>query len=1688
MIKNKKVLKSIALFFVANLLFNVLLPLLDIGISKTYASTNKVQQQGVTAPNIVDLKTGDMNYSVPFISLPGGYDFNLSYNAGIQQTEKSSWVGLGWDLKVGEISRVVNGYPDDYAGPEWENLYGGVPEIKLHNDCNYGGSTITFSCGEYKLVNLIEAGVFDNSISSLTIPNGYSVTVFSEDNFSGSSVVFAASDDCLNNNGIDNALSSIKITRVSATRQYKPYGILNGYKMTQGKTVGSSLNDNISFDTYVSHFSDLIGTFTSYQYGGDGGATRPFTVFDNKCRHPYFPDGDTYFGGTFPNYDAYTVSGGTVAGNIQPVILQNPTLYHSNRSESLNNRASYIRKLFTNAKPNFRFINDFAQSFTTSNVSSFTGSTYNDISIDLGTNNLGYTPNYNGTSYGAPDFLSGSKHVDYFTNGEISDLTSTGAKSKGFIGYEGMPNTTARNSVTFFGVGTFNVQDQIGGYSITDVNGMTYHYALPVYEYGRTNYTKGFNGKITTTILNQPYAFKWLLTTITAPDFIDRNNNGYADEADWGNWTNFVYGKHLDNEIKDPHSGMHISQNNSEVKYTSMFETYYLDAAFNRANVVLFAKESRSDAYQHKGFLLRLSSATLFTSDGVRAIRSAKGFTSTTLYGDINSIRNITPDSYLSGSEISNLSTTVTNYISLVIGESRLNQDYSLCREVPYSSGPGIGRLTLNSVSYFGKNGSQLQPDYSFEYELSTPKTSELYVTHVPGDPGFGSRMGRVDFGNTSHNFVEGDIIKFTISSTTYYATLVKAIPATSKFDVVYLSWTIPGSAQVWVPAVTATETKNPPYMDGYYDTWGYFKSDKDYTPNLQNKNHKTTNISAITVDAWCLRKISTPTGAIIELEYESDTYSDVASMEGKRVLNVHPNIGFKPGTNSASYSALTNDGTYFFGMKFLKSHLTSNEYKLRFLDYDASSAIENNISAGSTVRMVSIPVYEFGATMFLSYAADITVLSKGIDAQGSYITVLIPTTAFEFLNGDDECVHRGSYLIIDNKKMIRYGGGVRVKSVSLKELYNGDVFKTTYDYSKRATQITSGSVTHDPCEYDMIDNTFEQVKATYPYTLPSSMNMIKNVIVNQYKNELAKLLNPFESVRYFVPPPAVNYEYVTIKNYANSIPENTSQEYQYSIFKKSMIVRDVINSSTPNEAVGGTDGSGIPLDKKSFACIVNTAYKDLTSKAGLLLCVKTFDAQDKVIAKQKYNYSNESSLPNNQGIIGQVFNEDRYGSREEIRPHPAFGYLIHHINEYRYCITNSFHRYPTILLSTETTNLLKGLSDKVTFHKYDFYSGSPIEIITHDSYGNSFKKKLVPLHDTPHSGGCNFLKRDGGHNRLVQISEEYIYKVDPANFDTHIGLIDAKVNQWGRVASNIKLRRYDSNVDEHVYEDDINTVQDETCISLPYRTYVWNSPKMNADGTYAEFAPFSASNPNANWKKIQETKTIDQYSNIISQSNINGNLVVNNYNKAEGGNYNAAFRTTSQTNSNTFTHLDFETNGIKVSGVIPHSGERVYSVSLPLALDMPALTPGKYYKTSIWVHESSTPSASLIVNVSGSGKQESFFQKLNSGTAEKCGSWYKLSIDFKMPDWATSANMTSGTYPYESGQTYLDDFRLQEVEEEGSAYVYDKLTNQLTHILDKDNFCTRCQYDDQGRVKALYKETPNGEVKVKEYKYNLVK
>ena len=154
-------------------------------------------------------------------------------------------------------------------------------------------------------------------------------------------------------------------------------------------------------------------------------------------------------------------------------------------------------------------------------------------------------------------------------------------------------------------VNEYDLRKLIGAYKITNESGVTYHYSLPVYAYDEYQLNqdkdkpKGGSGEIYTETENhEPYAYTWLLTGITGPDFVDRNNDGQLDDGDWGYWVKFDYGRWTDKYgWRSPYEGFHSDINSQYETYSYGYkELYYLNKISTKSHVAIFEKQIRADA------------------------------------------------------------------------------------------------------------------------------------------------------------------------------------------------------------------------------------------------------------------------------------------------------------------------------------------------------------------------------------------------------------------------------------------------------------------------------------------------------------------------------------------------------------------------------------------------------------------------------------------------------------------------------------------------------------------------------------------------------------------------------------------------------------------------------------------------------------------------------------------------------------------------------------------------------------------------------------------------------------------------------------------------------------------------------------------------------------------------------------
>lgn len=116
-IQKSRGFKIVSAFLVLNILAEIAAPTTALALTGGPKQPEFSSFTPIGVSDMVDLSSGDMNYNIPLMDV-GGYPLNIAYSSELGMDDEASWVGLGWNLSVGQINRSVRGLPDDFNGDE----------------------------------------------------------------------------------------------------------------------------------------------------------------------------------------------------------------------------------------------------------------------------------------------------------------------------------------------------------------------------------------------------------------------------------------------------------------------------------------------------------------------------------------------------------------------------------------------------------------------------------------------------------------------------------------------------------------------------------------------------------------------------------------------------------------------------------------------------------------------------------------------------------------------------------------------------------------------------------------------------------------------------------------------------------------------------------------------------------------------------------------------------------------------------------------------------------------------------------------------------------------------------------------------------------------------------------------------------------------------------------------------------------------------------------------------------------------------------------------------------------------------------------------------------------------------------------------------------------------------------------
>lgn len=129
--RQRTAFKSIAFTVLLCFSAQCFVPVITIALTNGPTQPEFSVFEPVGSTNMVNEFTGAFTYNIPVVSIPGpngsGYALSLSYHSGMSAEDDASWVGYGWTLNPGAITRTKRGFPDDYNGANVE-YWNKIPE------------------------------------------------------------------------------------------------------------------------------------------------------------------------------------------------------------------------------------------------------------------------------------------------------------------------------------------------------------------------------------------------------------------------------------------------------------------------------------------------------------------------------------------------------------------------------------------------------------------------------------------------------------------------------------------------------------------------------------------------------------------------------------------------------------------------------------------------------------------------------------------------------------------------------------------------------------------------------------------------------------------------------------------------------------------------------------------------------------------------------------------------------------------------------------------------------------------------------------------------------------------------------------------------------------------------------------------------------------------------------------------------------------------------------------------------------------------------------------------------------------------------------------------------------------------------------------------------------------------------
>ena len=1669
-IRNRRVLRIFSIFSMLVFLNQLVFPTVSYALTSGPNQPEYTSYEDAGSSDMVNLLTGDFNFTMPILTVPNGTDAGftipLSYHAGIGPDQEASWVGLGWNINVGSITRGVNGFPDDASG---ESQVVSVKDLTGRRgwNANFLGTSMGWDSqvGHYGVLNLgFKVGYEEQGVSSVGLAGLYvsdGGTSFDAKEFAITVVTVvitiltygaattatqvwtqAAMDvasqiasDAVTPDHIPSAGAAgyWKYNRdkdsklfytnywiwLDQTRVEDMYGTLFLDKASQ---LSSSESDyvqepfHLKLGANINGVAQTIKRFPRSTFAVNKGAASDITIDLS---------GDDYINNSSPAllaYDNFQVNGPGISGSIKPYRLETGTVSVPREMTESHQRLNLVPYLdygtnkvpfmYEGAVGNRYYHHNGGATATSINpyygVSVSKQSTANGDVLQYDLNDVTFDSERTRTDVSGTKKIPQGRSVEWMTNIEIKN-TSGAFTNNTFLDYAtGNERTSFRSNFDFGGRTTL-----FGSEYNSSTRDITLPASSPVAAGSVVDLIFVMeDAEPNSPVYNRFYSFANVTVASTTSTTIRLSSAVDLPSAPW-------VVKRVEITVKNSPKpdtmigGFAITGENG-MTYHYAIPVYDYD---------FFSKTTeRSDPENKYSTVQRTGQ---FANTWLLTAITGPDFVDR---GGANNMGNGTVDMNDWGYWVKfNYGNYMADYQWRIPFEGeRATSDDAF---TTYAKG-ATELYYLNSVetrthvAVFVKDSRRDNRDANQKSSLRLGEidllTRDAYTALTDPEGSYGLRdcsgvhdvvyqyngVNGSSVSGPARTYIEGNALRRVIFNTDY-----QLCPGVSNSDFGYGKLTLQSISVLGrnnvklFPDYKFTYGNNPSYSPDSWDGWGMYSSGG----LVAGYTHKASTLQS-DATAWSLTSIKSPMGSVVEVAYERDDYSSISG-----VVDIPaPNGGPAALDNDLSDGKTAVPPGIFVPGERVQLKLYE-DYTCSELACEGQDGIPYNCDVGySSVRTTLLGTVQANGEILLdapyNFAAGTTMCSSGAP---------VPTTAGSII----------VYPIGNNRK----GGNIRVNAITLRDDFAGTSVKTRYIYTEDTSpwSTSSGVVSMEP---DYIRTTDQDFYNWIGYPVTPVLYGKVTVLTGKLTND-----NDYDSrqVFEFVTPNKNQYESNVATNYLQHNQQVSQSSYSTQLF---------------------------------------TTILSRSSMIGKLKSIKQYDKAGTLYANQDYVYT---IAPLNDGVMNYqgVFTEGTL----------LFDVIAKGADRYYRTMRTEFMRYPYVLQKTITT--VDGQTTIKQNQNWDMTTGQVLVSDETTPLGVTLRTIQSPAYlQYPELGSK--ATNVNNKNMLTQMAASYTYRLD--NNGNTSGLVSASASTWRKDWSNYRKLSADGTYTNTADLDEdgngtVSAAEAKRQIWRPYASYVWKGDYARSmpDGTQifadADKFSFTAGATNTGWQKTGSKERYNHNSALLESKDVTRmpSAIKLGYSEqftiasAVRARYEEmAFSGAEDRLSSTSAWFGGEV-GIGSGSVVTapvHTGKKALSVT--------AAGTGFVYKSSGVRSGTTVYRASVWCN----STQGRIYYRVNGGNAVTPtpvisgavtlpgGTWYRIETEFSLGS-VTTPNIEVGVTTA-SGNAVFDDFRFQPKDAGMTCYVYNPDTQQLEYQLGNDNLYTRYEYNTRGSLTRTYIET----------------